>query len=232
MRLHNAFGDGKAQARAQYVVARTAPAVELVENLRLLFFLNAFAPVRYAEDDLSAHDLRRNRHGRARRRVVHGVFQKLLQHLLDEFEVDVGSRQCLWYLQLDGASLQRFVLLLHRRPNDIRDGMRRSLRVQFRGLDPRHLEHFHHQPVQAVRLLISNGQQFLFLGIVPLGKQVRDRAFDGRERRLQVVRQRVQQRGFQRFALPRDFDFAGLLERSRPLDADRHEVCQRVESGR
>jgi len=51
-------------------------------------------------------------------------------------------------------------------------------------------------------------------------QQAGDGGFDGGQRRLDIVGERIEQRRFQQFALPRGFDVAGFLHGARLFDGD------------
>ena len=80
------------------------------------------------------------------------------------------------------------------------------------------------ETVQAIRFLVDHLEQLTaaFLGQLrdaraPRSNHRRDGRFDRRQRRAQVVRQRIEQRGLQRFVPPRGFGLARPIERNLQL---------------
>src|SRR5208283_1474788 len=86
--------------------------------------------------------------------------------------------------------------------------------------------------VQTVALFIDDGQKLLLLRILALlrAKQVGDRSFDGGERRAKVVRDGIEQSGFQALPLALRFCFAELLNRASALNGNGYERADGVKS--
>src|SRR5208283_3256204 len=95
-----------------------------------------------------------------------------------------------------------------------------------------HLGCFLDQMVQTVALFIDDGQKLLLLRTLRLlrAKQVGDRGLDGGERRAKVVRDGIEQSGFQALPLALRFRFAELLNRASALNGNGYERADGVES--
>ncbi len=99
------------------------------------------------------------------------------------------------------------------------------------GLDARHLDGLGDQHAQTIRLFVHDGEQLalLFRPQRVTGKERGAGRFNGGQGGLELVRQRVQQCGFQFVALARGFGFAGGFLNPQALQADRHQVAETLE---
>jgi len=78
--------------------------------------------------------------------------------------------------------------------------------------------------IQPVTFFVDNRQQLRLLRrlLRRARKQIGHGSLNRRQRRAKIVRNRIQQRRFQTFALALCFGFAQLLNRPRPLNRNRH----------
>src|ERR1700676_804096 len=107
------------------------------------------------------------------------------------------------------------------------------LQLQFNisGFESRHFSRLANETVQSVTLLIDDVKELVPLHLVEsgAGKKTGNRSFHGSERSSEVMRNGVQQRGFQAFALAGCFRFPHHLYRVRPLYGNSNESAQRFE---
>ena len=106
------------------------------------------------------------------------------------------------------------------------------MQLELAALQLGHLGCFLHQMVQTIALLIDDRQKLLLLRILGLlrAEQVCDSGLDGGERRAKIVRNGIEQGGFQALPLAFRFRFAQLLDRAGALDGNRNKRADGVES--
>ena len=181
------------------------------------------AAVGDADHDFPASSLRRNGDGRILGRVLEGVFQKLLDHLLRQLGIGFGRGQIGRRVDGDGAALAQPLHFGQRAGDDLLHRHLPLFQVQLAGFDARHRHHFRGELIQTVGFFVDDGQQ-LAVGRRGFAEQVGDGGFDRGQRRLDIVRQRIEQRRFQQLALPRGFGVAGFLHGARLFDGDGGQV--------
>ena len=99
-------------------------------------------------------------------------------------------------------------------------------------LDAGHLDRFADQKVHSIGFLVDDGQQFLDIGVSGgIGKQCRDRCFDGRQGCLELVRDGVEQGRLELLVLACGFGLAQQSAAASPLEGDRRQVRNGVETG-
>ena len=166
---------------------------------------------------------------RSGRRVLQRVVQKLPQNLLHEIEIGVRRGQRVLQPDLIGPAVQHGFELPERGAIDFADILRAFFQMQLARFDAHHRQHFGHQPVQPVGLFVDDGHQLAFRIRAGSAEQAGDRGLNGGKGRLEIVRQRVQQRGFEHFALARRFGAGGFFKGARPLDPNGHQVSDRIQ---
>ena len=139
--------------------------------------------------------------GRALGRIFERVLDELLHHLPDELVVGFGrGKSPRAHRTVTGRPLSARGQFGQRAGDEVRHRHRPLLQVELAGLDAGHLHHFRRQLIQPVGLFVDDGEQ-LAVGAGRAAQQAGDRGFDGGERRLDIVRQRIEQRRFQHLAL-------------------------------
>ena len=104
------------------------------------------------------------------------------------------------------------------------------MQFDFTRFEPRHLGSLFDEVVQPVAFLVNDGQQFVSLRSrnFPAGKQACYRRFHGGQGRAEIVRDGIQQRGLQPFALALGLRLAELFDGPCALDGDGHQAADRI----
>src|ERR1700722_2910072 len=134
-------------------------------------------------------------------------------------------------MYLDDSTSKHTVAIFQRGVDYVLDRMRRETEIGLASVQTRHFGCFTDEPIQAVTLLIDDGEKLAFLRIVQarVGKQVGDGRFDRGKRSAEIVRDRVEQRGAQTLSFPRRFGLAKLLDGAGALHRYRDQRSQRFE---
>ena len=133
---------------------------------------------------------------------------------------------------IHGMLDEKLLEFVERLVDDRADGRGFETELDFVGVELRHLGSFADQAVQAVALLVDDGQQFVFSSggmRFDAAEQRSHRCFDGGERRAKFVGDGIEQHRAQLFAFARGFGAAQFFDRAGALDGDRDQAADRLQ---
>ena len=165
-------------------------------------------------------------------RIFRGIVQQVEQHLLEQHRVEFQHRQVGGKIKRDLVSRQHLAGAPQRAADDLADILPRRIRHDRAGFQLGHVEQIGDEAVEPLGLVDHGGEQIALFG-VGQGRW-RDRAACGGaehrgERRLEIVRDRGQQRRAQPVRLHGALDAIHVLDQLHPLDRQRALVDQRIE---
>ncbi len=228
MRLHEAAADGEAQARARAPVVPGAQAVVRLEDAPSLGLGHAVAVI----DDGDAQQLAVARGVQAERVVgvgAAGVLEQVHEHLADHRLVDAHGRQLGRAVDVDDLAVERRGGIVDRGVEQLVDRHDRAPRLQHAGLDAREVEHVGDQPHEPIGLVLDSADQRLALVLGHVLAQGRGGRGDRRERRAQIVRDRLQQRGAQAVGLLERLQQQRFVLQPRPPESEPEDAAERLE---
>ena len=142
--------------------------------------------------------------GRVRRRIFGGIVEEIEQHLLEQHGVEREHRQVGRELDLDAMLRQDLAGALQRAADDLAEVVQRGVGHDRAGFELGHVEQVGDEAVEPLGLVDDGRQQLGLGGVVERAATVAQRpgrAEDRGERRLEIVRDRGQQRRAQPLGL-------------------------------
>ena len=122
--------------------------------------------------------------------------------------------------------------LPQRRGHDVGEIVTIEMHGKVAGIDAQHLHRVGHERLKAIEVFVDDGDQLAIAGAGRrAGQQIARRRLHRRERRLELVRQRVQHRRPQLAALVRRLGARRRFLRPGPLEPDRRQVRDRLQHG-
>ena len=225
VRLHDAFRDRQAHAGALCFEAVAPARGRTCRRCGCARLLRCPGPRSATPITIfpSLHS-RGNGDGRPLGRVLQRIIDELLDHLLHEFRIGTAARQV-----LGNADRRR------RAPSAAPQTRPRAAAIRSAAVTGRLSScslpaSMRAMATTSAAIRFSRSASSLMmvsssrLASGARAEQAGDRGFDRRERRFDIVRQRIQQRRFQQLALPRRFRMAGFFQRARLFDRERHQV--------
>ena len=224
--------DGKPQAGPRPHLVALLHAEEFLENVRQVGRRNALSFV----DDLQRHGggvpPAADVNGRAGSGVFCCVVEQVEQRLLEQHRINIEHRQVGREAHLDAVVGEDLARALKRAPDDFAHIMQSGVRYDRARFEPRHIEQIGDEPIEPVRLVDDGGEQ---VGLLRIRERIGEiaqragRAEHRRERRLEIVRDRGQQRRAQMVGLCRPPDPLHILDKMDALDRKRTLIDQCIE---
>ena len=160
-----------------------------------------------------------------------GVLEQVHEHLADHRLVDAHGRQLGGAVDVDDLAVERRGGVVDRGVEQLVDGHDRAPRLQHAGLDAREVEHVGDQAHEPVGLVLDAGDQRLALVLGHVLAQGRGGGGDRGERRAQVVRDGLQQRGAQAVGLLQRLQQHALVLEARAPEREAEDAAERLEHG-
>src|SRR5437016_3752496 len=185
-------------------------AIELVKNHSLLEIIDARAAVGNAGGYGVARKFSGNGNGLLFGRVEIGVFDQLNERFFRALEIGPHRGKAVSYADVDAAPGQRALAMRQRGVNDVLDRCWSEIERHLSRFQLGHLASFFDKVIQAVALLIDDRQEFVGLWGIELGgcQKTRHRGLHRGQRSAKVMRDGIEQGGFQTFALLLRFSLA------------------------
>ena len=168
----------------------------------------------------------------AGRGVLRGIVEQVEQRLLEQHGIDHHHRQVGGQVHLHAVIGQDPARPRQRGCHDLPHVVRADVGNDGAGLELGHVEQVGDEAIEALGLVDDGGDQVGLGVVVERGAEVAQRpgrAQHGRERRLQVVRDRGEQGRAQAVRLGDALDPVDVLDEVHPLDGQRALVDQRVQ---
>ncbi len=160
------------------------------------------------------------------------IVQKIEQDLLEQHRIDLHHGQVGGELELDAVSAPGSWRRAAARSDDLAQVVQRRVGRDRAGLELGHVEQIGDEAIEPLRLVDDGGQKLGLGGLAEPAREIAKRAGgaeDGGERRLEIVRDRGEQRGTQAVGLDGPLGALQVLDQMDALDRERALVDQRVE---
>src|SRR5260370_31554752 len=158
--------------------------------------------------------------------------EQLDKRLFGAVEVGAQGGKIGTHVQVNVAAQQLRFGVLQRGLNNFSDRRGNEMQFDFTRFELGHLRRFLNQVVKAVTLFVNDGEQFASLRWIQGSrrKEAGHSRFGGSKRSTKVVRDGIEESGFETFTLPLGFSLAELLDGASPFNGDGDEASNGVQS--
>src|SRR5260370_17865339 len=158
--------------------------------------------------------------------------EQLNKSLFGAVEVGAHGGKIGTHVHVNVAANQLRFGVLQRGLNNFSDRRGNEMQFDFTGFELGHLRRFLDQVVKAVTFFVNDGEQFARLRWIRggRGKEAGHSRFGGSKRSPKVVRDGIEESGFETFTLPLGFGLAELLDGASPFNGDGDEASNGVQS--
>ena len=163
-------------------------------------------------------------------RIFGGVVQEIEQHLLEQDRIDVHHRQVGCKLQFDAMAGKDLARAAQRAADDLAEIVRSRIRHDGAGFELGHVEQVGDEAIEPLGFVDDGREQVGLFGIASApstrSRSVPGRPEHGRKRRLEIVRDRGEQRGTQPIGLDGALRAVDVLDQAYALDRERGLIDQ------
>ncbi len=234
MRLHDVVRDGEAKAEAGDLILDRRAAIKALKQTALFLFRNSLPPIGDFEVDGDADAAvgHAHRDGRARRGILEGVVEHLLEGQLQQPAIERELRQRSLGVNLHGPVVDLGVKRCQHVLHEFLGVGQLAPHLDVVGLQARHVHRVVNQRLQVPRLLVGHFEQFgaALDGLIGRRQQRRGGGADGSERRLEFVRHGVDERGAKLLAAARGLHLMGQVLRAGALQSDGDEITDALQN--
>ena len=223
--------DGKPEPGAGADLVGLLRAIELVEDVLEVGCGNAVAFIEHAQQHRVAAAKGVDADRRFRRRIFRGIVEKIEQHLFEQHGVEFEHRQIRRQFQLDLMPGEDAAGPAQRAADDFAEIVQRHIRRNRAGFELGHVEQIGDEAVEPLGFVDDGAEQLGFLACTELVAEIAQRARraeHGGERRLQIVRDRGEQRRAQALGFGDALDAIHVLDQPDALDGERALIAERI----